>query len=207
MSGRANPFRLMDRRDVLKAASATVATSALWPKNSLLAAEAPVLARRARPGDAGWPSATDWQKLKAAIGGNLIEPRPLFVGCTPDAKSAPCQDVLRNMRNPFYIGDQPSGTQVSGWLDAWTPAASAYAVKPRNVLDVVKAVNFARAHNLRLVVKGGGHSYQGTSNAPDSLLLWTRHMNDVGLQPAFVPRGRAGSDVPQPAVTVGAGAM
>ena len=24
------------------------------------------------------------------------------------------------------------------------------------------------------VVKGGGHSYQGTSNAPDSLLVWTR---------------------------------
>ena len=29
-------------------------------------------------------------------------------------------------------------------------------------------------NNLRLVVKGGGHSYQGTSNAPDSLLIWTR---------------------------------
>jgi len=39
--------------------------------------------------------------------------------------------------------------------------------------DVVAAVNFARDNNLRLVVKGGGHSYQGTSNAPDSLLIWT----------------------------------
>jgi FAD/FMN-containing dehydrogenase len=37
--------------------------------------------------------------------------------------------------------------------------------------DVVAAVNFARAHQLRVVVKGGGHSYQGTSNAPDSLLF------------------------------------
>ena len=27
--------------------------------------------------------------------------------------------------------------------------------------DVVAAVNFARAHNLRLVVKGGAHSYLG----------------------------------------------
>jgi FAD/FMN-containing dehydrogenase len=26
--------------------------------------------------------------------------------------------------------------------------------------DVVAAVNFARNNNLRLVVKGGGHSYQ-----------------------------------------------
>ena len=46
---------------------------------------------------------------------------------------------------------------------------SVYAVAARHVQDVVAAVDFAREHNLRLVVKGGGHSYLGTSNAPDSL--------------------------------------
>src|SRR6266404_6513592 len=70
-----------------------------------------------------------------------------------------------------------SGTQVSGWLDAWTPAPSVYAVKATSSAEVAAAVNFAREHRLRLVVKGGGHSYQGTSNAPDSLLIWTRAMN------------------------------
>src|SRR6476659_8871227 len=148
MSGCADPFYGMRRRDVL-AASATAAM--LWPPNSLCAAQAPLLARRVRPGDAGWPSATDWQKLRAAVGGNLIETHPLFAGCNPDPKSAACQDVLRNMRNPFYIGDQPSGTQVSGWLDGWSPAVSAYVVKARNTLDVAIAVNFAREHNLRVV--------------------------------------------------------
>jgi hypothetical protein len=68
-------------------------------------------------------------------------------------------------------------------------------------------VNFARKHRLRLVVKGGGHSYQGTSDAPDSLLVWTRHMNDVTLHNAFVAQGCAGRQAPQPAVTIGAGAM
>ena len=43
----------------------------------------------------------------------------------------------------------------------------------RETADVIAAVNFARENNLRLVVKGGGHSYQGTSNAADSLLIWT----------------------------------
>ncbi len=42
-------------------------------------------------------------------------------------------------------------------------------------------MNFARENELRLAVKGGGHSYQGTSNAPDSLLIWTRHMNDIAM--------------------------
>ncbi len=43
----------------------------------------------------------------------------------------------------------------------------------RNANDIAAAVICVREHNLRLVVKGGGHSYQGTSNAPDSLLIWT----------------------------------
>ena len=41
----------------------------------------------------------------------------------------------------------------------------------RTTADVVAAVNFARENHLRLVVKGGGHSYQGTSNAADELLI------------------------------------
>ena len=158
-----------------------------------------------RPSDPLWPSAASWQKLKDSVGGNLIEPKPLFGACQTEADGVACRDVLQNITNPFYIGEQPSGTQVSGWLDAWTPAASAYAVKAQNTADVVAAVNFARRNNLRLVVKGGGHSYQGTSNAPDSLLVWTRAMHAVTLHDAFVPQGCAGAS-PRPAVTVEAGA-
>jgi FAD/FMN-containing dehydrogenase len=53
-------------------------------------------------------------------------------------------------------------------------APSVYAVAAKTAGDVAAAIDFAREHNLRLVVKGGGHSYLGTSNAPDSLLIWTR---------------------------------
>jgi FAD/FMN-containing dehydrogenase len=92
-------------------------------------------------------------------------------------------------------------------VDAWTSQPSVYAVAAGNAADVVAAVNFARNHRLRLVVKGGGHSYQGTSNAADSLLVWTRRMNDLTLHDAFVGHGGVGKQAPQPAVTVGAGAM
>jgi FAD/FMN-containing dehydrogenase len=57
------------------------------------------------------------------------------------------------------------------------------------------------------VVKGGGHSYQGTSNAPDSLLIWTRHMHDIAMHSAFVPQGCERTLQPQPAVTLGAGTI
>ena len=56
-------------------------------------------------------------------------------------------------------------------------------------------------------MKGAGHSYQGTSNAPDSLLIWTRAMNKVTLHDAFTPQGGEGKAAPCPAVTAGAGAV
>ena len=73
--------------------------------------------------------------------------------------------------------------------------------------DVAAAVNFARDNNLRLVVKGTGHSYLGTSSAPDSLLVWTRGMNAVRLHDSFVGHGCGGKVAPVPAVTAEAGAV
>jgi FAD/FMN-containing dehydrogenase len=160
---------------------------------------------RVRPGDPGWPSEAGWQKLNDAVGGNLIAVHSLLAACEKQPGAAVCVDA--NLHNPFYIGDQPAGTQVSGWLDAWTPAPSAYAVRARSSADVAAAVNFAREHRLRLVVKGGGHSYQGTSNAPDSLLIWTRAMNQVTVHEAFVASGCEGKAQAVPAVSCGAGAM
>src|SRR5262249_10320581 len=81
---------------------------------------------------------------------------------------------------------------------------SVYAVAARKTDDIVAAVNFALENKLRLVVKGGGHSYQGTSCAPDSLLIWTREMNAISLQQAFVGKGCEKVQAPQPAVSVGA---
>jgi len=60
---------------------------------------------------------------------------------------------------------------------------------------------------LRLVVKGGGHSYQGTSNSADSLLIWTRAMNKIVVHENFVARGCETKQAPQPAVSIEAGAM
>jgi FAD/FMN-containing dehydrogenase len=165
------------------------------------------LRSRVRPADPAWPGATSWSKLKEDVGGNLIEVHPLFGACEGAPNGADCLDALKNIGNPFYIGDQPGGTQVCGWFDAWKPAPSAYAVKVRNAADAAAAVNFARVNNLRLVVKGTGHSYLGTSSAPDSLLVWTRGMNALTLHDSFVGQGCEGKVAPVSAVTTEAGAV
>ena len=162
---------------------------------------------RVRPSDPAWPSAERWERLKGAVGGNLIPVRALFGSCAAEPNGAACLEAHENIHNPYWIGDQPAGTQVSGWLDAWTPAPSAYAVRARNAADVAAAVSFARENNLRLVVKGGGHSYLGTSNAPDSLLIWTRAMSKVTLHEAFVAKGCESRAAPVPAVSCEAGAV
>lgn len=177
-------------------------------KNWILGEELPKgLIRRVRPSDAAWPSAAEWQKLNNAVGGKLVKVRALFAGCQDDRKGASCIEALENMRNPFWLADQPAGTETSGWLDAWSSAPSVYAVAARDAADVAAAVNFARDHKLRLVVKGGAHSYQGTSNSADSLLIWTRKMNNILLHDSFVPKGCQGKVASVAAVTAEAGAV
>ena len=196
----------MHRRSLLTGAAAWPLVVLLSPALPAAQASAP-LRRRVRPGDAAWPTAASWRQLNEAVGGSLIAVHPLFTACEKEPGAAACVEAAANIRNPFYVGDQPAGTQVSGWLDAWAPAPSVHALKARDAADVVAGVNFARRNRLRLVVKGGGHSYQGTSNAPDSLLIWTRAMNEVRLHEAFVATGCEGKAKPVPAVSCGAGAM
>jgi FAD/FMN-containing dehydrogenase len=168
----------------------------------------PDVFRRCRPGESSWPAQASWDRLNQTVGGRLIKVQsPLAAACSVAPEGASCTALFRELKNPYYIGDQVGLTQTSGWVDAWTSAPSAYAVAAQSTADVVAAVNFARENRLRLVIKGGGHSYQGTSNATDSLLIWTRAMRDITLHEAFVASGCAATSEPQPAVSIGAGAI
>ncbi|MGH6914994.1 MAG: FAD-binding protein, partial [Geminicoccales bacterium] len=115
-----------------------------------------------------------------------------LAACTEAPSSPSCAHIFKELKNPYYLGDEIGLTQSLGWVDAWTSRPSVYAVAARTTDDVVATVNYARENDLRLVVKGGGHSYQGRSNAADSLLIWTRRMNAITLHDAFVGAGCAG---------------
>jgi FAD/FMN-containing dehydrogenase len=200
----------MKRRQLLRFATvspvaASLGAALVQPRRAIAA-----LVRggmRARPGDQRWPSEAEWNGLRRQVGEAFLLVRSPFVACTSAASAVGCAPLWKALKNPYAIGDDPALTQTLGWVDAWTSQPSRYAVAARRTADVVAAVNFAAAHDLRLVVKGGGHSYQGTSNAPDSLLVWTRPMREITLHDAFVPAGCAGRVAPARAVSVGAGAL
>jgi FAD/FMN-containing dehydrogenase len=197
-----NPAML--RRSLLQGAAAL--PFAVGAAASVVASAAPPL-RRVRPGDPDWPDAADWAALDKAVAGRLIKVNSPFAACAEAPKSDACNELFKNLRNPFFIGDNVALTQTLGWIDAWTSKPSEYAVAVETSADVVAAVNFARERRLRLVVKGGGHSYFGGSNAADSLLIWTRRMRGVELHDSFTPQGCEGRTAPETAVSVGAGAI
>jgi len=190
------------RRQLLRMVPAVLAVLGMG-KAGLAAVASP--RSRVRPGDAAWPTPAQWQQLGQQVGDALIPVRSPWSACTASRDEAACAALFKSLKNPYFLGDEVALTQTLGWVDAWTSRPSVYAVAARHAHDVAAAVNFAREHKLRLVVKGGGHSYQGTSNAPDSLLVWTRHMNDIALHDAFVPSGCQAA--PTRAVTVCAGAV
>ena len=196
----------MNRRAFFRRLAAIPFLGVLW-RGSAKSTDASSSVRRVRPSDPSWPTAETWEKLNQEVGGHLIRVESPLAACANGSDSTSCQEAIKSLQNPYYIGDQPGATQTSGWVDGWMSAPSVYAVAARSTADVVAAVNFARKSNLRLVVKGGGHSYQGTSNAADSLLIWTRAMNSIVLHDAFVGEGCAASETPQPAVTVESGAI
>jgi FAD/FMN-containing dehydrogenase len=181
----------MKRRHFLGTGLALAAASAL----PVSRAKAPPMSR-VRPGVTGWPTVADWAALNHAVNGRLSP-------VTVPKLDGP--DATKLLANPFYIGDQPGLTQSSGWQDAWRSSPSAYVVAAETAADIAAAVRFASSHNLRLVIKGRGHSYLGTSNAPDSLLVWTRKMDGITVHDAFTPLSSGAA--PVPAVSVGAGVM
>ncbi|MES3000982.1 MAG: FAD-binding protein [Pseudomonadota bacterium] len=188
------------RRRVLRSLGA----AALLPRAGLAGAAA---AREyVRPDSPLWPAADAWNALRSQVGDALVRVRSPWDACRADPSGAACARLFQSMKNPYFLGDDVALTQTLGWAGAWTSSPSVYAIAARSAADVAAAADFARRHRVRLAVKGGGHSYQGTSNAADSLLVWTRRMNAAQLHEVFVPAG-CGSMTPVRAASFGAGAI
>ena len=99
----------MNRRTLLKLAATSSLLVAGLPPSKLSANPGGALAeasrRRVRPGDPDWPDPAAWDQLKDAVGGRLIKVESPLAACADSPDTPACQELLRNLRNPFFLGD------------------------------------------------------------------------------------------------------
>ncbi|MGD9591084.1 MAG: FAD-binding protein [Candidatus Berkiella sp.] len=152
-----------------------------------------------------WPSEKEWHELRAQLTGKLVKPTSVLASCRKTSQNADCQNILKDMHNPFYLQARPGEFQSQGWFKAWDPQISEYAVEAQTTQDIVAAVNFARKHNIRIAIKGAGHDYLSRNMAPDSLLIWTHPMRKMTMHDSFMPTNCPKSHQAKPAITVQAG--
>ena len=61
---------------------------------------------RARPGDPAWPSEESWDRLNREVEGRLIKVQSPLAACVGGSSDADCARVFKELKNPYYLGDE-----------------------------------------------------------------------------------------------------
>lgn len=162
-------------------------------------------------GEKCWPNEIEFAKLTSQLSRPILHPLPPASTCYPPL--APCDDcsvIKANYTNGIWRSDQPGAMQHTNfetfvshdddtlsacYLDTTlgVPCGQGsippVGVDARSERDVQSAVNFAKQHNLKLVVKTTGHDFLGRSTARGSFLIWTHYMKQTVYNSIFIPEG------------------
>ncbi|OBR04746.1 FAD binding domain-containing protein [Colletotrichum higginsianum IMI 349063] len=178
------------------------------------AAAAPKQQCHCLPGEKCWPSTVSWDALNATVGGRLVATKPIGSPChDPTYDAAACAALQSSWTNPLtHIPSSSSVMQTyfaNQSCDPFTDRAIpctlgnyvSYAVDVRCTADVGHALKFAKANNLRVVVRNTGHDFLGRSTGAGALAIWTNHLKTVDFT-TWSDKYYSG-----PAVNVGAGVL
>jgi hypothetical protein len=87
------------------------------------------------------------------------------------------------LRGQALIPSDPGYADIRAVYNAMHAGRAALAVGCSGTADVIEAVNFARAHDLVVAVRGGGHSVAGLSTGEGGLLIDLAAMRAVQVDP------------------------
>lgn len=76
-----------------------------------------------------------------------------------------------------------------------------YSVKATEAEDVISALEFAKAENIRVLVRNTGHDFLGRSTGAGALAIWTQSLKSITFG------DWSDENYTGPSVTVGAGVM
>jgi len=134
---------------------------------------------KAVPGTASWPSIQSWAQLNSSISGQLIKtiaPGSVCHPTQPNFNPVSCAAVQAGWVTVKYHYQDPVSNAWNNFnndtclpLPVYTCSGAGYPVYVVNATsegDVKKGIDFARKNNVRLIVKGTGHDYQGRYGLP-----------------------------------------
>lgn len=169
------------------------------------------------PGASDWPAVGFWDIFDQLLGKALIPTIPFAAPCYDsewgEKNETECANIINNSTNANFLSADPTANfwpifqgrtcqpknDTSG-LQCTLGGFPEYAVNITNVAQVQLAVNFARAANLRLVIKNTGHCYLGKSLGAGALSLWMHNMKEIDFLPDYSGPGYSG-----PALKLAAG--
>ncbi|HVF19981.1 MAG TPA: FAD-binding protein [Mycobacteriales bacterium] len=108
-------------------------------------------------------------------------------------------ELRLTIRGDVFTPDDPGYETVRPAYNAMHPGHPTLVVRASGTADVIDAIKFARAQNLLMAVRGGGHSVAGLSSIDGGMLLDLALMNGVVVDPgamtAIVQGGALWGDV------------
>ncbi|KAK6845937.1 hypothetical protein PG987_001125 [Apiospora arundinis] len=161
---------------------------------------------RCFPGDKCWPTDQSWNHLNKTVGGRLVATIPLGSPCHGlTYNEARCQGIRDAWNLPDTHIDSSASIMAFFFAnqscDPFLPRAAScvigtyvqYAVAASSVSDYQATIKFARAYNIRLVIRNTGHDYFGKSTGSGGLALWTHNMKSIEVldPPASEHAGKA----------------
>ncbi|KAG0160614.1 hypothetical protein PDIDSM_8144 [Penicillium digitatum] len=165
-----------------------------WTLASLVTLAAPALALDCHclPSDSCWPAPSVWASLNGTVGGRLVATIPIGSPChEPNYDAVACAVLKKSWTTPEPHLDSSSSVMQTYFAnqtcDPFTAKSQPcrlgnyvnYAVNVSSSDQVIAAVNFAREHNIRFVIRNTGHDYLGRSTGAGALSVWTHHLSDI----------------------------
>ncbi|KAK1982749.1 hypothetical protein LZ30DRAFT_624744 [Colletotrichum cereale] len=143
------------------------------------------------PDDLCWPSDKEWGRFNSSVSGRLIRAVPPAAPCYagPNRDAAACEAVTQGWTSTLFQTSQPIGyiyplnmSCPPAPFAADAPSTNCtignspvYVVNATSEEDISKAIEFARNHNIRIVIKSTGHDFLQRSTGYGSLSIWLQH--------------------------------
>lgn len=93
-------------------------------------------------------------------------------------------ELRAQLRGELIEPGQPGYEQARRVYNGMIDRRPAYIAQPRDVSDVIQAVNFSREHRLPLAIRGGGHNGPGFGTVNDGLVIDLSRLRGIRVDPA-----------------------